>query len=61
MNINKNCTQWLGICIAENLLPEIFENVEMMPYGNPGFDALCNKGFKLDVKKFKAASDFDMQ
>ncbi len=43
---NMDCAQWLGVHIAENLLPDIFENSKMMRYGNPGFDAICKKDTK---------------
>lgn len=47
---NMNCSLWLGIHIAERILPEIYENVEMMPLCNTGFDAICSKDYKIDVK-----------
>lgn len=50
MDINKECSEYLGIYIAENILPDIFENPKMMPYRNRGYDALCKNGYKIDVK-----------
>ena len=50
MSINKECNSFLGVYVAENVLSRIFKNVEKMPYGNPGFDFICNKGYKIDVK-----------
>ena len=47
---NKESPQYLGITIAENMLSKIFKNVEVMPSGNKGFDIICNKGFKIDIK-----------
>ncbi len=47
---NIYCSMWLGIHIAERILPEIYENVEMMPIGNHGFDAICSMDYKIDVK-----------
>ena len=41
---------WLGIHIAERVLSKYFENVIRMPYGNPGYDYICSKGYKIDVK-----------
>jgi len=46
---NKNCTTYLG-GIAENILIGIFKEVKVMPIGNPGFDFICNKDKKIDVK-----------
>lgn len=50
MKINKNCTQFLGIHVAERVLSHIFKDVQRMSYGNPGYDFICNKGFKIDSK-----------
>lgn len=47
---NMDCSLWLGVKVAENILPEIYENVILMPFNNRGFDALCSKGYKIDVK-----------
>lgn len=47
---NKQCSMYLGIHIAENLLFNFFENVIQMPMGNKGFDFVCGKGYKVDVK-----------
>ena len=46
---NKNCSSFLGV-IAENILSGVFKDVKKMPYGNPKFDFICNKGFLVDVK-----------
>jgi hypothetical protein len=50
MKINKKCTTFLGCHVAEKLLSYIFKDVKKMPYGNPGYDFICNKGYKIDVK-----------
>ncbi len=50
MKINKKCGVYLGCYVAERLLSYVFVNVERMPYGNKGYDFICNKGFKIDVK-----------
>lgn len=50
MDKNKECSWFLGVYIAENVLSKVFKNVEKMPNGNPGFDFICNKGYKIDVK-----------
>ena len=47
---NRNCSMFLGVHIAEQILSKIFENVEVMPIGNPGYDFICNNGYKIDVK-----------
>lgn len=47
---NKTCSMYLGVHIAERILAMVFENVERMPSQNPGFDFICSKGKKIDVK-----------
>lgn len=47
---NKSCSAYLGIHIAEKVLSKIFPNVKQMPHNNPGYDFICGKGFKIDVK-----------
>lgn len=47
---NKSCSQYLGICVAEKLLSNVFEKVIRMPLNNRGYDFICNKGFKVEVK-----------
>lgn len=47
---NKKCANYLGIHIAERLLSKIFEDVKRMPYANRGYDFICKRGFKIDVK-----------
>ena len=48
--INKKSAVYLGCTIAEKVLSKVFKDVEIMPYGNSGFDFTCNKGKKIDVK-----------
>lgn len=50
MNENKSCSIWLGVHIAEQMLSNYFDDIKIMPYGNKGFDYICNKGYKIDVK-----------
>ncbi len=65
MDMNERCSSYLGIYIAEKrfaslILNLIFENVEMMPNNNKGFDATCNKarkGFISKYPQFKLESD----
>lgn len=47
---DKNSSQWLGIHIAEKVLSKYFDDLTVMPYGNPGYDYICKRGFKIDVK-----------
>lgn len=47
---SKNCAQYLGVVVAEKALSKFFNNITRMPNGNQGFDFLCEKGFKIDVK-----------
>ena len=47
---NKKSSTYLGITVAEQILSNIFKNVEKMPANNPGFDFICGKGYKVDSK-----------
>ena len=47
---NKQCATYLGVTCAEQVLSKVFKNIEIMPYGNKGFDFICGKGFKVDSK-----------
>ncbi len=48
---NKACSSYLGVYIAERLLPGVFKGaIERMPYGHKGFDFLCEKRKRIDVK-----------
>lgn len=46
----KELPQWLGIYIAERVLSGFFDHIIRMPYNNPGYDYICGRGFKIDVK-----------
>ena len=50
MTENKNCSAYLGVVISEQILSKVFEDVQVMPYGNKGYDFICNHGKKIDVK-----------
>jgi len=50
MDKNKQCSQYLGIHIAERVLSKVFKNVTRMPNNFSGYDFICNKGMKIDVK-----------
>lgn len=49
-NENKGCSDYLGIYIAERVLRNIFKDVEVMPPNNPGYDFICSRGMRVDVK-----------
>jgi len=50
MNKNKGCATYFGIHVNERLLRHYFNDVEVMPIGNPGYDIVCNHGKKIDGK-----------
>ena len=50
MSENKNCTLYLGVHIAENVLSKVFKNVDRYSSNNKGFDFICGKNYKIDVK-----------
>ena len=50
MAADKNSAQYLGVVVAERVLSRVFNNVERMPYNHRGFDFICNRGKKIDVK-----------
>lgn len=47
---NKSCATYLGCVIAETVLSHEFPGFKRMPNGNPGYDYVCPKGYKIDVK-----------
>ena len=50
MHESKRCSLYLGVCVAEKALSTFFQSTERMPHGNKGFDFLCGRKFKIDVK-----------
>ena len=50
MSENKECASYLGIYIAEEILPLIFDDVVRMPDGHKDYDFICIKGYKIQVK-----------
>lgn len=50
MGVNRACSSFLGVHIAEDVLQNVFRNVERMPYGNPGYDFICGNGYLIDSK-----------
>lgn len=49
-HMNRECSQYLGVHIAERVLSHVFDAVETMPNGNRYFDFICKRGKKIDVK-----------
>ena len=49
-NENRECPAYLGVFVAEGVLSRVFKNVQRMPMCNPGFDFICGKGYRIDVK-----------
>ena len=47
---NKSCATYLGCDVAEKVLSKVFDDVSRAPPNNPGYDFICNKGKKIDVK-----------
>jgi hypothetical protein len=47
---NRQCALFLGVHIAERVLSKVFRDVVLMPPNYPGFDFVCNRGKKIDVK-----------
>jgi len=50
MKTNRDCSAFLGVNIAERILSRFFDDIQRMPYKNKGFDFICGRGFKIDVK-----------
>lgn len=50
MGENKTCASYLGVYVAERVLKYTFKDVKAMPYGNPGYDVVCNRDKKIDIK-----------
>lgn len=47
---NKKCPMYLGVAVAEEFLIGYFKHVERMPPCHKGWDFICDKGYKVDVK-----------
>jgi len=50
MSDNIKCSSYLGIAVAERLVRHLFKDVSRMPNNNTGFDFICSKDKKIDVK-----------
>ena len=49
-NENRGCSSFLGIHIAERVLSHVFKDVQVMPMNNPGYDIICNRDKRIDIK-----------
>jgi len=47
---NKDCPSYLGVAVAEKVLSRFFNHIQRMPFNNSGYDFICGKGYKIDVK-----------
>ena len=47
---DRECSMFLGVHVAEQVLSHVFKDVEKMPMHNPGFDLICNHNKLIDVK-----------
>ena len=54
MEKNPSCSWYLGVHVAEHVLSMVFKDVHKMPYNHQGYDFICNKGMKIDVKSSTA-------
>jgi hypothetical protein len=50
MSEARDCPSFLGVHIAERVLSSLFDHIEKMPYGHPGYDFLCGRGKRIDCK-----------
>lgn len=50
MSENKDCTAYFGEWIANNYVSKIFVDINIMPYGNSGYNWICKNGLKIDHK-----------
>ena len=50
MSENKDSPAFLGVYVNERLIRLHFKEIEVFPYGHPGFDFICNKNMKIDGK-----------
>lgn len=47
---NRKDTRFLGVYIAENAVARLFKGSQKMPHYNVGYDIICPKGHRIDVK-----------
>jgi len=46
----KDSSTYLGVYVAEKALSRFFDTIQRAPRCNRGYDFLCGRGFKIDVK-----------
>lgn len=49
-NKNRSCSSFLGVHVAERVLSKVFKEVKQMPMNNQGYDIVCNRNKKIDIK-----------
>lgn len=49
-NKNKDCPMFLGVHVAERVLSHVFKDVEVMPMNHPGYDFICARDKRIDIK-----------
>lgn len=47
---NRKDRRFIGVYIGENAVAKLYDESKRMPYFNPGYDIICPKGYKIDVK-----------
>jgi hypothetical protein len=47
---NRTDNRFLGVYIGENAIHKIYEGSERKKLNNKGYDIICQKGYKIDVK-----------
>ncbi len=50
MSENYECASYFGVHIAENYISKLFEDPVVAPYGTRGYDWICKKGKKIELK-----------
>ena len=57
MTSNKTCSLYLGVVVAEQVLSKVFKDVTRMRSNFPGYDFVCSRDKKIDVKSSCADKD----
>jgi hypothetical protein len=47
---SKGSSQYLGVYVAESVLADVFKSATRCPFGNKGYDFVCGRNYKIDVK-----------
>ena len=50
MSEDEHCSSYLGVHVAEQVLSKVFKDVQIKPYGHKGYDFICGRGYKVDIK-----------